>query len=97
MKWVKKLTSKNETSFNDLPHSFLKGVGGSNVFRSNVGLKEFRGIERVKNVFWKKALRTWLDTQNAQEDGKIYYQDTIFNNCNLKYCNKTLFIPNLIK
>ena len=69
-----------------LPLETLKHVGGTYAFQSNVTSQDFKGLELVKNQFWKKVLITWLDN-NVHEMLLLKLDDMIFNNKLIKYKN----------
>ena len=59
IKWALRLLAQKEERWTFVPRKILQCVGGEKVFLSNVELKQFKGLEEVKSIFWKEVLKVW--------------------------------------
>ena len=97
--WARKLLIPGEESWKLAPLKSLQSVGGIKVFDSIVTEKELRDIEKISNTFWKKVVCIWCDNKNNEEirKGSLNMSDPVFNNNNIKYKGKVLFLSECIK
>ena len=93
--WGCRVLSENNLEWTIIPKFFLKELGGSNVFNSKTNIKDFKGLEKVENVFWKNVVQTWIE--NNIYDKKITKNDPINNNCMITLNNNIIFNEKLIK
>ena len=74
---------------------FLKNIGGIEyIINSNTNSKDFQGLHLVKSLFWRNAINTWIDLKKSGEKAGNYIP--LFNNNDIQYKNKTLFIKKWI-
>ena len=90
LNWAEKLLVPNHEDWKVIPLESLGHVGGRYAFQSNVTSHHFKGLDLVKNHFWKKVLITWLDN-NLNETSILKTDDIIFNNKLIKYKNNIIF------
>lgn len=100
LNWVEKLlnTNKEQDEWAKIPLHSYKQVGGKDSFESNVKSKYFKGLNTVKNPFWKRAICTWLDrnTETQDEEHPLYSQ-ILHNNKHITYKGSHIWLPGLIK
>ena len=93
--WAKKYVNGGQHIWKYMADIFFKKIGCRSAFKSNVKAIQFKGVQSVNSIFWKNVLCTWLDYNcvgNNSEDHLNNFSP-IFNNVNIKYKNKTLFMP----
>ena len=96
LRWAELLLQNKEEDWKCLAYIVFKNIGGTIAFESNLKSKAFQGINRIKNSFWKQVLIDWLNSK--PDDSSILSPESpIFNNKNIKYKNKTLFFPQVLK
>ena len=100
-KWALKFIIQRTENWTAVPMRLLKSVGGEKAFFSNIGEKQFKGIESIKSFFWREVLKNWL---HHNENGKMldvkllkFEENTIFNNNEIKYKGKVLYLEEIIK
>ena len=100
IKWSLKLISENNEKWTALPQIYLEQIGNVNTFLCNTSKGEFKGLETIKSEFWREALGTWLTHAGAKNflgvDGLKFYEQPIFNNKDILYQNKTVFLEEAI-
>ena len=94
LKWAERLLNSSNSSWKDIPNIYFKKVGGIAAFMSDVISSDFKGLDLIKNEFWKKVLVTWLDYRNneinnSKETPSI--NDPVFNNSYIQCKNRVLF------
>ena len=101
IKWALRLLAQKDERWTVIPRKMLKCVGGEKVFLSNVELKQFKGLDEVKSIFWKEVLKVWLGNLGAENilnladhRGNV---SPLCNNKNIRYGNETLFLPEAMK
>ena len=104
IKWVKNLILHENTKWATIAYSELNRLGGDlSIFHSNVDYKKLKGLELIKNKFWKSVLHVWVEHNsnlNVTHDlVPMYRRDDqrLWNNSNILYKGKVLFFPQWIK
>ena len=94
LKWAEKFVNNSNNIWKDIPSMYFKKVGGVSAFFSDLVSSEFKGLELIENLFWKRVLTVWLDYKNFKKD-EMYsipsINSPIFNNSCITYKNKTIF------
>ena len=98
LKWADKLF-ENEDESNDgnyswktIPIMQYTPVGNLNVFNCSVNSSQFRGLDLIKSLFWKRVLKVWLDYKYSKEERLSFnVNNPIFNNSSIKFKKKTIF------
>ena len=93
---VKLLTEKNE-KWTHIPNYLLQKLGGIEVFKSDVELKDFKGEENIQSPFWKKVVHAWIEHNVSKNTEKININDPINNNTNLTVNKKSLYLKSSFK
>ena len=93
LEWAERLLGSEIKQWKSIPNFIFKRIGGRSAFNSNVPSKQFKGIHLLKNEFWSRVLRTWLDCKylinsNSQN---LDINSPIFNNRNILYKNESIF------
>ena len=73
-------------------------ANGFVVFNFSCRSKDAKGLDKIKNGFWKAVLCTYLDTGKVTTEKEInsenvYFQQ-LWNNSLIQYKNNLLFYPN---
>ncbi|MEM6737394.1 MAG: reverse transcriptase domain-containing protein [Bacteroidota bacterium] len=99
LNWVKKLYESNESRCTIASLSFFKPLKKSEVVNWACQKENMKGLELISNHFWKEALKCWADFNwniNKNEN-EILTSHTLFNNGNIVYKGKPLFIREFIR
>ncbi|MEC7840051.1 MAG: reverse transcriptase family protein [Chlamydiota bacterium] len=97
LQWAENLLINDDASWKNIPNTLLKKVGGINIFKAGITLKELKGLENVKNEFWKRVLTTWLKlNHNNPINNFILPEDPLFNNPKIRIGQNVLHIPSCI-
>ena len=98
--WVKKLIQQEGARWTIIPYHEYKKFGGvSNVFKSNVTVKRFRGLETIHNPFWKNIISSWLERNSTDVvhflDVPLKYveDESLWNNDLICYKGNPLYFP----
>ena len=94
--WGEKLLTTNNESWRVAPLISLAPVGGIYAFKSNLDKQSFKGLDRILSTFWRTVLGTWLEHNINENTQKINCDSPLFNNKNIMYKKKTLFITQCI-
>ena len=99
LKWADRLINDEESAWKVFPLTYFKEVGGLAVFKSTVTGDKFKGLNLIKSPFWRNVLKVWLDHKNSTLDGNepIDINDPIFNNAEVLFKSKTIFIQSCVK
>ena len=99
LKWGENLLSEERKEWKNAAKIFFEPLGGISAFKSNIHLRAHKGIELIKSKFWRRVLEVWIKTNvnNSKANNCISPSDPIFNNANLVFKGKVLFLPELIK
>ena len=100
--WVTKLKHEKPEKWKIIPTDEFSNLGANLAcFNANVNSKQFKGINLVRNDFWKAVLKSWLD--NLKELNEHISNNTEFksqilwNNTHLVHRNNTLFFKDWIE
>ena len=69
------------------------------MFKSNVSVKRFRGLETIRNPFWKKIISSWLERNSTDVvhflDVPLKYveDESLWNNVLICYKGNPLYFP----
>ena len=98
LSWGEKLISSATEDWTVIPQHFLNRVGGIVIFKSNTTLTEVKGLDLIKSNFWKNVVEHWIEKNIHTDpcDGN-YVNEPLFNNKNITYKQKVLFIDQYIK
>ena len=73
----------------------FENIGGVEyIINSNTNSKDIQGLHLIKSNFWRKAIIAWIDLKKSGEKAQNYVP--LFNNNDIKYKNKPLFIKKWI-
>ena len=98
LNWAEALLKNGSNSvWQQMAIQFFKPVGGCNAFRSNVDPTDFKGIQLISSMFWRKVLLKWLEFSKNETNQNILISDPIFNNRFITYKNNHLFLHSCIK
>ena len=100
LKWADKLFDPTNLSWKDLAFLSFEKIGGISAFMSNLVSNEFKGLNLIDSLFWRKVLVTWLNYNNSENDevkSVPSINDPIFNNRCITYKNQILFNARCIK
>lgn len=99
LSWVKKLYYGEQARWKIIPLFYFNKLGENlSVFKSNVKKESFRGINRIKNSFYKKVLEIWLEKNRCLVDNEFDSNNQIlWNNRDIKYRGNVLFLEDWIK
>ena len=98
--WVEKLLmcGKRGDEWVKFPLLCLQKVGGKACFESNVLAKAFKGLDTIRNAFWKKAISVWLDLNSPGENPRqSSYNYMLYNNRYITYKQSHLWLPECIR
>ena len=94
IKWADRLFDSSDSSWKDIALIFFENVGGLAAFMSDLASKDFKGLNLIKNSFWRKVLKTWLNYKNSEYNKPSRspnINEPVFNNSNISYKNQILF------
>ena len=99
LKWAEQLLNDENKEWKSAARGFFIQLGGISVFKSNLKFKDFKGLNTIKSLFWKRVLESWtsLNLNDSHTGLGVHSGDPIFNNPKIRYKNKVLFMPQLIK
>ena len=100
LKWADKLLDDHEALWKAIPIKWYAEVGGRPAFNSNVTGRHFKGLNLIRNLFWRRVLVTWLNFKNKDfqlSDNTIKPSDPVFNNALVQYRSNTIFLHSCIK
>ena len=98
LQWVGKLAKSREEKWTHIPRWwFSKLANGYGVFNFNCRSKDVKGLDIIRNDFWKAVLCTYLDTgklttENEINSENVYFQQ-LWNNSLIQYKHNLLFYP----
>ena len=98
LQWVGKLAKSREEKWTHTPRLwFSKLANGFGVFNFNCCSKDAKGLNKIRNGFWKVVLSTYLDTgklttKNEINSENVYFQK-LWNNSLIQYKYNLLFYP----
>ena len=100
LKWADRFLSSSRDSWKDTASIFFEKVGGISAFRSDLVSADFKGLNLINNMFWKKVLTTWLNYKNnatIKTFSAPSILEPIFNNSRVKFKNQVLFNSKCIR
>ena len=99
LKWAEQLLNNEYHPWKSTAKAIFQPIGGLAIFKSKIDIKEIKGIELVKSLFWRRVLETWIKLNNykKQDSCGIDPSTPLFNNSKIRYKKKVLFLPQLIK
>ena len=72
LQWVGKLAKSGEEEWTHIPRWwFSKLENGFGVFNFNCRSKDAKGLDKIRNGFWKAGLFTYLDTGKLTTENEI--------------------------
>ena len=99
LRWAELLMDPEHAEWKKAALRALLPVGGRSAFYSNLNVKEFKGMNLIKNSFWRHVLCSWLNHRKLIEfNGSIQLKTTtpLFNNRNIMFKKSTLFFGECI-
>ena len=95
--WIKKLVTNNDRAdWKTIPLKFLEKVGGLSICGSNLPSKTVKGLDLIRNIFWREAIKTWLDFSVSIDSLNVHELDPICNNSKIIFKKQTIFLERLI-
>ena len=101
LSWVSKLKNTIDEKWKRKTIEEMSKLGNNlQCFNANVDSKQFKGINLVKNQFWKSVLKCWLDNIKELNIDRSYHTEhkcqCLWNNTYITYRNKTLFFKDWV-
>ena len=100
IQWALKLITQRHKTWAAIPRDMLRHVGGEKVFYSSVSINDFKGLADISSEFWKGVLKSWLEVNGAehllQAHKIVSLEAPLFNNKDIKYQNKSLYLPEVV-
>ena len=80
-------------------HNFYQAIGNKAALMGVIDkVSQFKGINLIESLFWKKVLETWYTWQRNTESIKEFtINETFMNNKHFKVGGNSIFLPSLIK
>ena len=94
LQWAEAVCTGPEEDWKTIAFQTLRPVADKAVFLSSS--RTIKGINKVKNQFWKRVLETWA-TFNKHRGPQDFMKQPIFNNKYLPYHNGSLYNEICIK
>lgn len=96
IRWLQKGYCNSNLTQQKVIQNIFRNVGGIEyILNSFTSAEDFKGLDQITSVFWKKTIITWLDLNSRNE--KVENNVPIFNNKDILYKGKPLFIGRWIK
>ena len=90
--WAEQLLNPDAADWKDLATEVLRPVGGKAIFRSNVEPYQIKGLQYVKNSFWREVIVTWLThNKHNYDDTSVIADSPIFNNKFIRFKKSHLY------
>ena len=102
IQWVQKLFCNHSSVYTYIPNFYYDKLGMDlSIFKSNVKVKCFKGLENIQSVFWHKVLCAWLASQPTygcdQVSESEVLNQVIWNNEIIKFKGGVLMWKKWIK
>ena len=95
IRWLQRAYMGNNLTQQKVINFIFGNIGGAEyIINSNTNSKDIQGLHLVKSHFWRKAIIAWIDLKKSGEKAQNYVP--LFNNNDIKYKNKPLFIKKWI-
>ena len=96
--WLQKRSLLNNKLHLAIINSFLRHVGGLEyIISCNANIFEFWGLNEIKSYYWATVIKAWLRFDKSGFSNVTNLQNPpLFNNTDLKFKNKTLYIKRWI-
>lgn len=93
--WLSKLSSGNlSCKWTWIPNKYFEGFGcGFACFTTAIRPSKFKGIGRIKSIFWTAVARTWLE-HNTISQNDCVQDNCLWNNPSISYQNNVLYYEN---
>ena len=96
IRWIQKGSLTLNPTHKRIIDNIFKNVGGIQYIIHTFSTSDkSKGIDMVPSLFWRKAINAWLNINNKNE--KLQHNIPIFNNSDILYKGKTLFIARWLK
>ena len=95
LEWAEKIINERTFVWAEIPRFFMKEVGDIAIFETKITFKNMKGINNVKNMFWKNVIESWVKNNTFVEDCNVQQNvinEPIANNENVTYNNNVLLI-----
>ena len=94
--WLVKISKSSDTDkWSWIPKSMFSLFGkGCSFLNFPLDLKEFKGLELVKSVFWKHTIKVWLTNNKIRSEDGNKLRQCLWNNHNIVYNNKVIHFVN---
>lgn len=99
LSWVSRLSEQRNETWKVIPADQLNR-GGCYMLCANSSIdpKNYIGLERISLSFWKQAFINWLENKQIISTKKVpFVEQYLWNNKQLKFKNKVLFIEKWAK
>ena len=100
LEWAEKIINERTFAWAEIPRFFMKEVGDIAIFETKITFKNMKGINNVKNMFWKNVIESWVKNNTFVEDCNVQQNvinEPIANNENVTYNNNVLLIQDFIQ
>ena len=95
LQWAESLLVGGGEDWEEFAWDALKLIGGKSAFASSS--KATKGLNEIKNVFWKHVLQTWVKQNKQEKNPRNILDEPLFNNNKIMYQNQPLFMKMCIK
>ena len=96
LQWGASLLNNETNPRKQYTIQFFKQMGGKSVFANKARhIVKNAAVNNIPSIFWKKVLDTWLKHSDNDKNNPTCL-DPIFNNVQLTYKKKTIFLPTCI-
>ena len=95
--WVERLLNQEPADWKAIALCELSPVGGRLAFQGNVSSLNFKGLNRICNSFWRRALKTWLGNNKIYSNEHLTSESPLFNNSLITFKKSVLFFPQCIQ
>ena len=91
IRWLQRgFTGTNLTQHKIINYLFANIGGLGYIINSNINSKKIQGLHLIKSHFWRSTIEAWIDLKKSERHNE--YDIPIFNNNDILYKNKPLFI-----
>ena len=97
--WLIKLSKANKfDKWAWIPLVYFSNFGKDMAFlNNNIDLKQFKGLELIKGLFWRSCVTSWVKENNINTRELSRLDSCIWNNPNIKYQNSVLLFSTWAK
>ena len=98
LNWVNQLQITLNKRWRCIPVKQINMMGSNmTVLNATVNAKQLKGTHRITSLFWRQAVEAWVENRGLFEKQGIPFPDQpLWNNQNLQYKNRHLFIKKWI-